>query len=229
MEHTISGKPEFSMAELVLEQGESVVAESGAMVSCTPSIRVKTSMRGGLFAGLKRKALGGESFFVNTYTAEQGRETICLAPSVPGDMMHRHLDNEEFFLQSGAFVASSEHVDLDTKFQGLKGFISGEGLFMLKASGRGDLFFSSYGAIEELSVDDFGGSYTIDTGFIVGFESTLDYRVRTVGGIKSTFFSGEGLVCTFSGTGKVYLQTRAVQPFASWIHPFRRVKSSSND
>ncbi len=229
MQFKITGRPEFSMINVTLSDAESIVAESGAMVSMSSNMQIKTSSRGGVLKGLTRSFLGGESFFMNTYTAQGGDADIKLAPSVPGDLMHRTLNGEDFYLQSGAYVAGSPTIAIDTKFQGLKGFFSGEGLFMLKASGKGDLFFCSFGAIEEVDVSAFDGEYVVDTGYIVAFESTLKYNIRTVGGLKSTFFSGEGLVCKFTGSGKLWLQTRAGEPLASWVHPFRSVRSRSNN
>ncbi|MFM7927776.1 MAG: TIGR00266 family protein, partial [Pirellula sp.] len=113
------------------------------------------------------------------------------------------------------------------KWQGAKGFFSGEGLVRLKATGTGDVFFNSYGAILEVDVTD---DYIVDTGYIVAFEDTLQYRVSVLpglrgGGIKRLFFSGEGLVCRFSGQGKVWVQTRYVIPFLSWIDGFRPRKN----
>ncbi len=111
----------------------------------------------------------------------------------------------------------------------MKGFFSGEGLVLLKASGTGDIFFNSYGAILEVDVTD---QYYVDTGYVVAFESTLDYRVTTLpglraggAGMKSFFFGGEGLVCQFSGQGKLWIQTRQVPSLLSWVNRFRPVNS----
>lgn len=220
----ISGKPDFAMVHLGLDPGESVVAESGAMVSKTPGIEIQTAARGGLLESAKRAVLGGESFFVNTFTArEAGR--LALAPGCPGDVLHVPL-NGELIVQKGSFLASTPGIKLDTKWAGLKGFFSGEGFFLLQAAGQGELFLSSYGAIEEVAVD---GDYIVDTGHIVAFESALSYSVQKLGTWRQTIFSGEFLVCRFSGRGRVWVQTRAVQPFASWIHPYRRVRPKSNN
>ena len=64
-----------------------------------------------------------------------------------------------------------------------------------------------------------GQSYTIDTGHMVAFDSTIDYNVRKVGGLKSTLFSGEGLVASYSGTGRLFMQTRSEDAYLSWLIP----------
>jgi uncharacterized protein (TIGR00266 family) len=107
----------------------------------------------------------------------------------------------------------------------VKGFFGGVGLFLLKVVGPGTVFYASYGAIHEVAVQ---GSYTADTGHIVGFTEGLDYNVRTFGGFKGLFFSGEGLVCDFRGSGQLFLQTRNPSSLASFLHPYRPVRRSSD-
>ena len=178
------------------------------------NIKMKTKMKGGF-----GRLLTGENIFMNDFTAENGPGEIGIAPGSPGDMGHVHLDgNTTLFLQNSAFVCSTTGVVVETKWQGfMKGFFSGEGLFLIKCSGEGDLWFSTYGAMIPIDVD---GEYTVDNNYIVAFEETLDYDVGTVGGLKSMFFS-EGLVCKFRGKGRLWIQTRQTPAFALWAHPFR--------
>lgn len=183
----------------------------------TPNLKIETKMQGGMFGALKRSALGGESFFQNTFKSEGGPGQITLAPGYPGDVERISLENETWFLQGGAFLASKVDIDLDTKFQGLKGFVSREGLFFLKAQGVGDLFISAFGALYEY---DLNGELIVDTGHLVGFQGGIEYEVKKIGGLKSTFLSGEGLVLRLRGRGKVFMQTRNPTAFASWLTPF---------
>ena len=67
---------------------------------------------------------------------------------------------------------------------------------------------------------DVQGSLTVDTSHVVGWEPTLDYTIGGMGSLKSTFLSGEGLVLKFSGSGKIYLQTRAMGGLAGWLSPY---------
>ena len=226
MKHEIVGQPDFAMVRLTLEPGESIRAESGAMVAMDPSLDLETKAKGGLLAGLKRM-IGGESFFVNTFKAKDRSGRLDLAPGAPGDLHALELrDGEQWMLQSGAYVAGGSNLDVDTKWGGARSFFGGEGLFMLKVTGPGPLFFGSYGALEPLDID---GEMVVDSGAIVAFETSLDYRVETVGGLKSLLFSGEGLVCRFRGKGRLYIQTRLPAPLASFLHPFRPVKEERSD
>ena len=225
MQHEIRNKPDYASLHLVLDEGEQVVTESGAMMAMDRGLNMETNAKGGVMGALKR-AVGGESIFLNTYTASDDGQRLDLGPNSPGDIEHRELYGESLMVQSGSYMASTPDIQVDTKWGGAKTFFGGEGLFMLKCSGKGHLWFSSYGAIHTVDVN---GSYIVDTQHIVAFEDTLTFNVESVGGVKSFFFSSEGLVCKFHGTGKLYVQTRSARALAGFLHPFRRIKPKNNN
>jgi uncharacterized protein (TIGR00266 family) len=202
-----------------------VVTEAGAMMGMSSKLKLETNMKGGLFGAAKR-ALGGESVFLNTYTATEDGQRLDVAPSQPGDMEHIRLEGGCVIVQKGSYCACTPGVTVDAKWGGAKGFFSGEGLIMLQCRGNGDLWLSSYGAIHRVDVD---GSYIVDTTHMVAFDDSLTYTVEKVGGFKSLFLSQEGLVCKFRGTGRVWVQTRNAPALASFLHPFRRVKPKQNN
>ena len=226
MNHEILYGPSYSLARVRLEAGEEINAEAGAMVSMSSGIEMQTSAKGGLLSGLKRSLLGGESFFINTFTATAAGE-VTFAPPLPGDIRHIEVSGGALMVQSTSFLASSPGLTVDTKWAGAKGFFAKEGIFLLKVSGRGHLFVSSYGAIHEVPLAA-GESYTLDNGHMVAFDGSVSYNVRRVGGMKSTLFSGEGLVCTFTGAGRVLLQTRSEDAFLSWLIPHLPKNNSSS-
>ena len=218
MKHEILYKPSYSLAVLDMERGEEIVAESGAMVSMSPGISIETSTRGGgLFGGLARKFLTNESFFLNTFHADEPGE-ITLAPPLPGDVFYTDMRNQTLMVQSGSYMASSKSLSVDTQWGGAKTFFSKEGLFLIRVQGSGDLFLSSYGAIHIKELGN-GEKYIVDTGHMVAFDETVNYRVTRVGGLKSTLFSGEGLVVELTGPGRVLIQSRSADSFLSWLIP----------
>lgn len=225
MKFEVLGKPDFPLVKVNLEDGESIKAESGAMVGMSSTIQMETKAEGGILKSAKRM-LGGESLFVNTYSAQGSAGEIYFTSATTGDIEHYRLEGSELFMSSGAYVCGSPTVEIDSKWGGARSFFSGEGLFILKASGTGDLFFSSFGAIHKVAVS---GDYIVDTGHIVAFEPGLSYNIERVKGLKSLFLSGEGLVCRFSGNGNLYLQTRNQDSFAFWANQFRRIQASTND
>jgi uncharacterized protein (TIGR00266 family) len=210
--------PAFTLARVALERGESVRAESGAMVSMTGAVEIATKMQGGLLSALARKVLTSESFFQNTFTAARGAGEVTFAPSLPGDIRLREMRGESLVLQSGAYLASDPSIEIETQWGGAKSFFGREGLFLLRATGTGPLLFCSYGALVEVDVPPEG--YVVDTGHVVAFEPSLRWDVTRVGGLKSTFFSGEGLVSRFAGSGRLWLQTRSFDAFIGTITPY---------
>ena len=210
--------PSYSLAVVKLASHETIQVEGGAMVSMTANLQMETKARGGVLKSLARSVLGGESFFMNSYTAPTEGGEITLAPALPGDVKIVEMQDETLLVQSGSFVASSEGIDVSTKWGGAKTFFGGEGLIMLKVSGTGTLIVSSYGAIHSIELDA-GQQYVVDTGHLVTFEERLDFKVKKVAGWKSTLFSGEGLVVELTGPGRLTLQTRSQDAFLGWLIP----------
>lgn len=212
-------KPDYGYLTIQIPKGQKIKVEAAAMAAMDTNLEMKTRFKGGL-----SRFLTGESLFINEFTAQNGNAEIQIAPSSPGDIDHVYLNNETIYLQNTAFVASGELVQVESKWQGFtKGFFSGENFFLIKCSGTGDLWFNSYGGIIPIDVE---GDYVVDTGHIVAFTSELTYNVTRVGGYKSLFLSGEGLVCKFTGKGRVWIQTRKLAPLLKWVYPFRPTKSS---
>ncbi|MBD3882213.1 TIGR00266 family protein [Phormidium tenue FACHB-886] len=224
----IDHSPAYASLHLKLRANETVLVESGAMAAMDASIQMKSKVKGGLVKGIGRM-LGGESLFISEFTAVDQSGELILSPGVPGDVQYYQLDgSRSLMVQSSGFLAASPTVEIDTKFQGFKGFFSGESLFLLKVNGTGDFWFSSYGAILEIPVE---GDYVVDTGYIVAFEDTLNYKVEMLGGLsfrglRTGVFGGDGLVCRFAGKGKLWVQSRQLYPFINFLNAFRPVKSN---
>jgi uncharacterized protein (TIGR00266 family) len=225
VEVDIRFSPSFALAVITIPPGGEVKAEAGAMTSMSGGVEIETKAQGGVMAGLKRSVLGGESFFINTFRAPQGGE-LSVSPTLPGDIVHLPVDGTKaLMVQSGSWLASETGVEVDTKWGGAKTFFSGEGLFLLRCGGVGDMLVSSYGAIEQRPLEP-GEVLKIDTGHIVAFDEGIGYTVNKVGGWKSTLLSGEGLVATFTGPGNIWLQTRSPADFVGWLIPQLPTQSS---
>ena len=226
--YRIEHSPSFASLILGIPAGETVLVEASAMAAMDTSLKMKSKIKGGLLKGLNRM-LTGESLFINEFTAKERSGELYISPSVPGDIQHYYLTNRcNLIVQSAGFVACSPNIKLDTQFQGFKGFFSGESLFLLRAIGEGDFWFSSYGGIIEIPVM---GNYIVDTSYIVAFEDTLDYNVEIIGGLsfnnlKTGILGGEGLVCRFSGEGKLWIQSRNLYPLLNFLDTFRPIESS---
>ncbi len=228
MQHQILYRPSYAMAVITLQPGERIDVEAGSMVAMTQGMQIKTMLNGNasgffgkifnFFVALARKLLGGETMMINRFSPPPGQPgQVYVAPAMTGDIMQYRLQpGRTILIQASSYLASMGNVQIGLKWGGLRTLFGGEGLFLLKARGDGELWLNSYGAIYEIDVN---GSYVVDTGHIVAFEDSLQFKIRRVGGWKSTFFSGEGLVCEFHGTGKLWIQTRNLDQLVSWLRP----------
>jgi uncharacterized protein (TIGR00266 family) len=202
-------RPAHSLAVVELNPNETVRAEASSMISMTRNIRVETAATkaGGFLKGLKRAFLGGESFFTNTFTAVGAPGHVSLAPALTGDMIVHELNPpDELFIQGSSYVAAPDTIAIDTKWQGMKGFLSGESLFFLHATGRGPVLLNAFGAIQTIELN---GELVVDTGHLVAFTSGITYQIaKASSGYIKSFLSGEGFVLHLSGRGRLYIQSR---------------------
>jgi uncharacterized protein (TIGR00266 family) len=212
-------QPAFSLAIVRLQPEQSILAEAGAMVSMSANVELQSQMKGGLFGAIKRAA-GGESAFVSTFTARGGAGEVTFAPGAPGDIAALEMSNQMFFVQSSSYLAGDASLTVDTKWGGAKTFFSGEGLFVLQVTGTGLLLVSSFGAIHRKRLQP-GERYVVDTGHLVAWEGTTQYTLRkAAAGFFRSMMSGEGIVAEFMGPGEILIQTRNLQAFASLLKPF---------
>jgi uncharacterized protein (TIGR00266 family) len=227
MDIEILHRPSYSLAVAKLAPNERIRAEAGAMVSMSDGVQIETKAEGGILKSLGRAVLGGESFFQNFFLAPAGGGEVTLAPELPGDITVIEMNGNKMMIQAGSYMASESSVDLTAKISA-KAFMSAEGISMLEATGSGTLLVSSYGAIFEKTLVA-GEKYVVDTSHLVAFDGSMNVTPKTVGGMKSTLFSGEGLVIELTGPGRIYIQTRSPQALINWIIPqLPKPPSSSN-
>lgn len=223
--HEITHGPSFAMLRVDLQPGQTVVAEAGSMVARNSHVAMDVKMNAGPGAGLWakmkafvialiRKVVGGETFFVNHFSAPQPG-SVWIAPTMSGQISHRRMQGETLTLSTGAYLASVGPLDMQMKFGGLRSLLAKEGAFFLQMTGHGDLWFTSYGGIEAIDVN---GPYIVDNGHLVGYEGNLTFDIRGAGGGLMGFMaSGEGLVCEFNGQGRIYIQSRNTSTLVDWL------------
>ena len=219
MKHEIKYSPAYALLEVNLDQNETIVAESGAMVYMSPQINIKTRKReeNSIWKSLKTTILGSESFFVNEYFAEKAPGKVGFVPAPVGDIKPFEVKaGKGIILQKSAYVASTKDVKLDTEWQGFKKGLFGQSLFMLKVSGEGQMFINAFGAMDHHSLKS-GESLVVDNYHLVAFDDTCKYDVKKFGGLKSTILGGEGLVTEIYGPGEVWIQTKNLREFTDWL------------
>ena len=204
----------FALATVKLQAEQSVNAEAGAMVAMSGNVELQSQMKGGLMGALKR-AVGGETAFVSTFTARGGPGEVSFAPGSPGDIAAIELNGQVFYVQSSSYLAGDTGLTVDTRWGGARSFFGGEGLFVLQVQGSGLLLVSSFGSIHRKRLNP-GERYVIDTGHLVAWEGHMrcELRKASSSGWFRSMLSGEGIVAEFSGPGEVLVQTRNLAAFA---------------
>lgn len=220
MDYTIDQAPSYALIEMNLEAGEKIVSDGGAM-TWMHNLTASTNLTGGIMSGIKR-VVGGESLFLNTYTAGAGGGSLGLAPGDPGMIIDHDLDGD-LYLQKGAFLCCEEGITTDLKFQGLRGFFN-VGLLSMRLTGRGKVFFAAYGNVEAIDVD---GDIVVDNGHVVAWEPTLQNELSYRRGVRNFLFA-EGMMLRFFGQGRIWIQSRNPLALADFMYPYRPVKKDND-
>ena len=181
MKYEIKYKPSYAMLVVTLDQGETITAESGAMTYMDPTIEAHTRKREkSLLGSLGLSIIGGQSFWVNDYTATNAPGEAAFVSAPVGDIATLEVKpNQGYIIQKSAYIASTNTVDLDVKWEGFTKGLFGQGLFMLKATGNGLLFINTFGAIDTHTLKP-GQTLIVDNFHLVGFSDTCSYKVTKV-------------------------------------------------
>jgi len=218
MKYEIKYKPSYSMLVVSLEKGETITGEAGAMTYMDTTIEPHTRKREkSLLGSLGMSIIGRQSFWVNDYAAVAGPGEVGLVSAPVGDIETLEVKpNQGYIIQKSAYLASTQDVDLDIKWEGFTKGLFGQGLFMIKVTGNGMLFINTFGAVDKHTLRS-GQTIIVDNFHLVAFSDTCKYKVTKFGGLKETLLGGEGLVTQITGPGDVYIQTKNLKEFVDWL------------
>lgn len=218
MKYEIKYKPSYSMLVVSLEKGETITGEAGAMTYMDTTIEPHTRKREkSLLGSLGMSIIGRQSFWVNDYAAVAGPGEVGLVSAPVGDIETLEVKpNQGYIIQKSAYLASTQNVDLDIKWEGFTKGLFGQGLFMIKVTGNGMLFINTFGAVDKHTLRS-GQTIIVDNFHLVAFSDACKYKVTKFGGLKETLLGGEGLVTQITGPGDVYIQTKNLKEFVDWL------------
>jgi uncharacterized protein (TIGR00266 family) len=213
-------RPGNSAARIVLGAGETITAESGAMIAMSGDMGITTSThkrgKGSVLKAVKRM-FAGESIFLNHFQSPRAGAEVWLGTSLAGDMFVHTLDQERLIVQGGSFVACESGVEINVGWEGFKNLLSGENMFWVHLQGSGKVIVNSFGAIYSQEVN---GEFIVDTGHIVAFSETLNFSLSKAGSSwLHSILGGEGLVCRFKGKGTVWCQSNNTKSFGGLLGP----------
>ena len=232
--YSIKYAPSFSRVTVALKEGQEVIGDWGSMSYMDADVKVKTSIKGGIWKGLKRALLTSDSLFLTSYIGTGPKEqNITFASYLPGDINTIAIQpNEQYVISQQGMLAVTGNVIVDTQTR-FRGMFVGQGAFMSKLYTKdnnvGLAWIASYGAIEKHTLAK-GERLKVDNGLFLMCKKEVNYSIGKVGGIKSAILSGEGLVMNFTGPAVVYTQTRNLSSFLGFItnHIKRHIKNRKN-
>lgn len=220
MKYDIIGGSAFPLIRFYLEEGETVKAEAGAMVAMTSGLKLAGKIDGGIGRAIARM-FSGESFFMQGIMAERPGWVLLATPAPGGIADVEVRAGQELIVQKNGFLAGTSGIQVSTKVQSLvRGFLGGEGFLVVKISGEGTAFLSTYGSIYTIDIPK-NEEVLVDNGHLIAWDSSLKYEITK--GASSWFSavtSGEGFACRFKGPGRVLVQTRNPWGLGGWLFPF---------
>ena len=194
VEFKIHGE-DIQYVEIMLDPGETIIAEAGAMMYMDESIQLETifgdgSNKGGndmtsklLSAG--KRMLTGESLFMTSFTnTSQSKKCLAFAAPYPGRVISFDLSDHggELICQKDAFLCAAKGISVDIAFQkkiGV-GLFGGEGFIMQRLEGDGLAFMNAGGMVVQKELQA-GERLMLDTGCLVALSKTVDYDIQFAG------------------------------------------------
>jgi uncharacterized protein (TIGR00266 family) len=212
----------FKNVKITLKPNEQIRADGGAMNYMQSDIKIETKA-GSIFNAFSR-LFSSSSFFYNIfYNVSNTTKDVTLSGVIPGTVGCFYVPyGKSFNLVDDSYICSTPNLDISTNVR-FGGFLLGYGLTFVNVTaknGNGLIWSSSFGDIIEKIIEP-GHSIKIDNGILLGFESHIDIQTKSVGGIKSTLFSGEGFISEIKNKDKepmrIFLQSRSKTAFINYI------------
>lgn len=226
MRFVLTGDSDCPIARLALSRGESVKIENGSMVysrgvEISGGLNSKKKGLGGVLGAIGRSITSGESMFITTATGTVDDGEIAIAPPIPGKIISLQVGGQQQYrLNTGAFLACDATLDYTMVNQDLGRAVFGGtgGLFVMETNGTGTILVSAFGDILSLDVTP-ESPLVVDNEHVVAWDASLNYNIQVASGMFG-FTTGEGVVNSFNGYGRVYIQTRNLQNLAQAMHPY---------
>jgi uncharacterized protein (TIGR00266 family) len=212
--------PSFGSVLVNLKKGQKIVCQLGCMAHYQGNVKATTSSRGGIFSGIKRMILTSSSMFMTSYEAQDEINDICFQSNLPGDILPVVVrSGEKIIISPHSLVCFSDNLTLNSKRR-LRGVFSNEGIyqseFVNSTKEEGIVFLASYGGHQKIKLKT-GEKLVLDNGLFLCSHTSTKYDITTVGGIKSTFLSGEGIMMRFTGPCELYTQGRSVHNLINFL------------
>ena len=184
-----------------------VRVEPGALYYMKGRLEMKASSGGGILKGLSRKMLSGETYFVNEI---HGSGEIYLEPTFGHFLLYQVAEKDKgVIVDKGLFYAGTAGLDIGTAVQKnvSSALFGGEGLIQTRIKGKGIAVLYSPVPANEIALFELENEKLwVDGNFALMRTEGISFRAeKSSKSWLATSVSGEGLLQTFEGTGKVWI------------------------
>lgn len=224
MEEQVLGTT-LPVLSISLSPGESVVAEAGEFSWMTDSIQMSTGMGAGghgLMGALKRAA-GGSTLFLSSYTATDSAGTIAFAAKLPGSILGIDVGpQDEYLVHRHGFLAGTPGIQISAGFQQSfsAGIFAGEGFVLQRIAGQGRAWAELAGEVVRYDLAP-GQSLRAHPGHVGMFTASVSFQVMRVPGVTNRYFGGDAHhFAVLSGPGAVWLQSMPLPVLAASLAPY---------
>ncbi|MDR1187932.1 MAG: TIGR00266 family protein [Bifidobacteriaceae bacterium] len=233
MQFVIDSNMQFPMARIQMGGGETALISRGSMVYRSAGVELNAKLNasgeglGKFVKAVARSAVSGESMFITQVVCNAPGGEVAIAPSCPGTICRLDVGANQYRLNDSAFLAMDSTVAYTLERQSVgKALFGGQGgFFVMTTNGQGAMLVNAFGSITEMNLNNCPG-FTIDNRHVVAWDRNLEYRIEMQSGFFGSIGTGEGVVNTFHGTGKVLIQSLNLETFAAALVPFLPSQSS---
>ena len=228
----IDGGPGSNFLTVTLTVGQKVHSSPGSLIYMKGDITKGEVELGGGFAKAFARGLGGENFFITSYTGGAKGGEIAFGSDIPGDIIRLDLTaGEEYVISRGSFLCCTGNLEVSatTRIRGILSVGQEEGFILPVIRAKetaGSVWLSAYGTFKEINlVND---TIILDNGTFLACPSSLSYTLTSLGkGVSGFVFGGEALGMKFEGTGKLYIQSKNLSAFLALVsQPENSVKGA---
>ena len=224
MEIKIESQMAYPLASFSMVQGENARIARGSMVYRTGGVELNTKLNasgsgaGAFIKAVARSAVSSESMFITEVICNGASGEVAIAPEMPGSIIQLDIGERQYRLNDSVFLAMESSVSYTLERQNLgKAIFAGTGgLFVMTTGGQGRMLINSFGTVKEIQLNNVD-EFVIDNGHVVAWDTSLQYSLQLQSGFFGSIGTGEGIVNTFRGTGKVLIQSLNLQSFAGQL------------
>ena len=208
--------------EVILNPGEIVVAEAGALMYMSPKIEMETvlgdpsapettGLIGKVMSATKRVVTGDSLRLTNFKNSGEEQERIAFGIPCAGKIVCLYLEEigGEVLCQKDNFLCAARGVHVTTGFQKKipAGLFGSDGFALHHLSGEGIVLAHAGGTLIRRTLEEEQG-LIVDIGCLVALQANVQYDIQLLEGVKNAFVPDEGLFfAMLTGPGEVWLQS----------------------